>query len=85
MISRDGVKDPLLDTAAVIVPLDSIRIPAEDDVPPLRNLVAKALEQRPDIAIAKINDETQQILAVGTRSEVKPLLLGIAATSNQGE
>jgi outer membrane protein len=84
VMSRDGVKDPLLDTA-VIVPLDSIRIPAEDDVPPLRNLVAKALEQRPDIAIAKINDETQQILAVGTRSEVKPLLLGIAATSNQGE
>jgi outer membrane protein len=84
VMSRDGVKDPLLD-AAVIVPLDSIRVPAEDDLPPLRNLVAKALEQRPDIAISKLNDETQEILSIGTKSEIKPLLLGIAAMSNQGE
>jgi outer membrane protein len=84
LMSRDGLKDPLLDTA-VIVPLDSLRVPDEDDLPPLRNLLSKALEQRPDIAIAKLNDQTQEILSIGTRSEVKPLLLGIASTSNQGE
>jgi outer membrane protein TolC len=84
VLSRNGLADPLLD-AAVVVPLDPIRGPDQDDLPPLRNLVAKALEQRPDIALARINDETQEILSLGTKSEIKPLLLGIAQTRNTGE
>lgn len=83
-LSRNGLGDPLLD-AAIVAPLDRIRVPEQDDLPPLRALVAKALEQRPDIAVAKLNDETQEILSIGTKSEVLPLLLGIAATSNTGE
>ena len=63
-ISRNGLEDPLLDGAQV-VPLDRIEVPEQDNLPALRELVAKALANRPDIALAKINDETAEISARG--------------------
>ena len=83
-LSRNGLEDPLLDSATV-APLDRIRVPEQDDLPSLRDLVAKALEQRPDIALDKLNNETQEILSVGTKSEVLPLLQVYGSTSNTGE
>src|SRR5262249_42143640 len=56
-LSRNGLEDATLDSAEV-VPLDRIQVPEADDLPPLRDLVNKALAQRPDMALAKINDET---------------------------
>ena len=40
-LSRNGLEDPLVDTAEV-VPLDSIQVPERDDLPALRELVATA-------------------------------------------
>jgi outer membrane protein TolC len=70
-ISRNGVEDPLLD-AAEIVPLDSIQIPASDDLPPLRDLVARALAKRPDFAVTRLNEESAAISALGTASGLLP-------------
>jgi outer membrane protein len=82
-ISRNGLEDPLLDGAQV-VPLDRIEVPEDDKLPALRELVAKALANRPDIALTKINDETAAISAEGTANGVLPSLQGFAAVSASG-
>jgi len=82
-ISRNGLEDALLD-AAQVVTLDRIEVPVQDDLPALRSLVAKALANRPDIALAKINDEASEISALGTANGILPSLQGIAAVSARG-
>ena len=82
-ISRNGMEDPLLD-AAEIVPLDSIRIPASDDLPPLRELVVRALAKRPDFAVTKLNQDTAEISALGTANGILPNLQVAASTWNSG-
>jgi outer membrane protein len=82
-ISRNGLEDPLLD-AAQVVTLDHIEVPDQDNLPPLRDLVAKALANRPDVALAKINDETSEISAEGTANGVLPSLQAFAAVSASG-
>jgi outer membrane protein len=82
-VSRNGLEDPLLDGAQV-VPLDRIEVPEQDNLPSLRELVAKALANRPDIALTKINDETAAISAEGTANGVLPSLQGFAAVSASG-
>jgi len=82
-LSRDGSADPMLDDAE-IVPLDRIQIPESDQLPPLRDLVAKALAQRPDIQIAAINNEINAISSAGTANGLLPQLQATAATSNRG-
>ena len=54
LISRKGIADPLL-AAARIVALDRLAMPAKDDLPPVKELVAKALANRPDLAAEKAN------------------------------
>jgi outer membrane protein TolC len=82
-LSRNGLEDPMLDEAE-IVPLDRIRIPDSDQLPPLRDLVAKALAQRPDIALAAIEDQVSAISSAGTANGLLPQLQGVLSTSNRG-
>lgn len=82
-ISRNGLEDALLDSAH-IVPLDRIQVPEQDNLPTLRNLVATALANRPDVALDKINDETSEISALGTANGVLPSLQAWAAVSATG-
>jgi outer membrane protein TolC len=69
-------KDPALESAAV-VPLDHIDVPQSDDLPTLRQLVATAMQKRPDVAVSKIRDKTQELNALGT---INPLLPSLAIT-----
>ena len=82
-LSRDGIADPLLDSAEV-VPLDTIQIPVADENLPLRDLLARAMKNRPDVAINRMSDENAAISAVGTRNGVLPTLQGIASMSSSG-
>jgi outer membrane protein TolC len=82
-LSRNGLEDPLID-AAEIVPLDRIQVPDQDDLPGLRDLVARALAKRPDIRLTQINNENAQISALGTANGVLPFLQGIASTTQHG-
>lgn len=82
-ISRNGLEDPLLDSAH-IVPLDRIEIPEQDNLPPLRDLVANALANRPDVALAKISDEISDVSALGTANGVLPSLQMFASVSAAG-
>ncbi|HEX5228506.1 MAG TPA: TolC family protein [Bryobacteraceae bacterium] len=82
-ISRNGLEDELLD-AAEVVPLDHIEVPAQDNLPPLRELVAKALAGRPDVALDQINDESAEISALGTANGLLPSLRASAKVSAAG-
>lgn len=66
--------DPEIE-AAPIVPLDSIQVPPQDDVPPLRQLIATAMENRPDVKIARIGEEDAAINAIGTQNGLLPVLI----------
>ncbi len=72
-ISRNGLEDPLVD-AAEVIPLDQIEVPKEEELPPLRQLVATALAKRPDVAMSKIGDETSEISALGTANGILPFV-----------
>ena len=76
-------EDPRLEAAA-IVPLDRIVVPPADDLPPLRKLVNAAMEDRPDVAIAKIRDQTAELSALGTTNPLLPSLSVTAQAYNRG-
>ena len=66
-------EDPALE-AAEIVPLDPLEAPAAEDLPPLRQLLADALARRPDVALAKYKDQTDQMNLAGTTNPLLPNL-----------
>ena len=70
--------------AATIVPLDPIQVPTSDDLPPLRQLVATAMSKRPDVAVAKIRDETALINLLGTANSLLPTAIAYATTWGAG-
>lgn len=84
VLSRDGLRDSLIESVD-IVPLNSIEVPEQDDLPPLRVLVESALVNRPDVALAKIGHEQQEILSIGAKNVLLPTLQGVVATSDTGQ
>ena len=84
VISRNGTEDPLVD-AVDVVPLDHVQVPAEEELPGLRDLLTRALRKRPDVALAKLSDQTGVINALGTRNTLLPSLRGTYQTWNAGQ
>jgi outer membrane protein len=75
--------DPLLESAE-IVPLDHIDVPKTDDLPTLRQMVATAMQKRPDVAVSKIRDKTQDLNALGTTNPLLPSLSITLQAQNRG-
>jgi outer membrane protein len=75
--------DPLLESAEIVT-LDSIQIPPQDDLPPLRELVARAMAKRPDVAVSKIRDDTADLSALGTTNNLLPTLVGLLTAYDAG-
>jgi len=75
--------DPELD-AAEIVTLDRIEVPAEDNLPSLRELLARAMKNRPDMAIAKIKDENADIASIGTKDSLSPTGIAYLRYTSRG-
>lgn len=71
LISRTGLAEPSLATAH-IVPLDRIVIPATDDMPPVKELVQKALTIRTDLLQEQASLRTAEVSALGTRNGLLP-------------
>lgn len=77
-------EDPALE-AAQIVPVDHIEVPADETpLPPLRDLVAEAMQKRPDVRVSKLNDQTQEINLAGTTNPLLPSLGVTLQTFNRG-
>jgi len=71
LLSRNGTADPVL-AGARILPVDPIRIPEQDDLPPLEDLVKQALANRTDLATEKQNEAATLVTNKGTRNGVLP-------------
>jgi outer membrane protein TolC len=73
LISRTGVADPLL-ADVPIVPLDSIEIPAADELPPLKDLMDKAVKDRSDLASERLSIKSAEVSSLGTKNGILPTL-----------
>ena len=69
---------------STVFKLDNIDIPAKVDLPPLQQLVQKALGTRQDITAEHINFENARTSATGTVNGVLPRLRVFATASVQG-
>jgi len=76
-------EDPLLEAAEIVV-LDPIEVPEVEDLPPLRELVASAMKNRPDVAVSKLRDQTDEISLAGTTNPLLPTLQVTGQTYNRG-
>jgi outer membrane protein TolC len=83
LLTRNGGADPLL-AAARIVPVDRLTAPATDALPPVAELVKKALASRSDLAAEQANLKTAEISALGTANGVEPTVVVIGGTSQAG-
>jgi outer membrane protein TolC len=83
LISRTGLLDPAIANVQV-VPLDRIEIPPTDEIPPLKDLVQKALQSRSDLLAAKEGVRASEISAIGTTNGLLPSAVLFASKSNQG-
>jgi outer membrane protein len=83
LLSRNGDADPVL-AATRILPVDTIALPAEDDLLPLSEMVKLALANRSDLAASRANDAASEASALGTRNGLQPTLQVFGAESRAG-
>jgi outer membrane protein TolC len=82
-LSRTGIATS--DLADVhIVPLDTITIPAKEELPPLNDLVNDAMKNRLEIEQARINLDSNRMNLVGIKNSLKPTLQVFAELTNNG-
>jgi outer membrane protein TolC len=82
-ISRNGLADPALRDVE-IVPLDRIDVPEKDDLPPMKEMVATAMANRPDLEADRLNLINARTSALGTMNGVLPQAGVIASATNNG-
>ena len=72
-LSRNGLASGAIMDAHVIT-TDPIRIPEVEAVQPIQDLVAKALDNRPDLAQSRIQIDNAEIALIGTKNALLPQL-----------
>ena len=82
-LSRTGVASPTIADAR-IVPTDRITVPAVEPIEPVQDLIAKALENRPELAQTRIQIDNTKIGLKGTKAELQPSLDLVASLQNNG-
>lgn len=82
-LSRNGVASPELADVHVI-PLDTFKVPGNDQQKPIEQLVEQALTNRVEIAQSKVNIESSKLNLVGIKNGLRPTLNGFVQLSNNG-
>jgi hypothetical protein len=77
-ISRDDLGD------LPIIPTDQLTVPASENLPPLRQLIATALAKRPDIRATRLNAESSQAATLGTSNGLLPTITAVASATDSG-
>ena len=72
-LSRDGLASPSVSEARIVA-TDRIRIPEVEPVEPVQDLMARALENRPDLAQSRIQIDNTKIALQGTQNALLPTL-----------
>jgi outer membrane protein TolC len=83
-LSWHGQEDPAL-AAAHIIAVDPLEVPETDDLPPLAELLATAMNRRPDVADAKLRAELAEMQASSISNGLLPSLQVFATSSNAGQ
>jgi len=82
-LSRQGIATS--DLADVhVIPLDTITIPAKDDLPPVNDLTTDALKNRLEIEQARLNLDSNKMNLVGIKNSLRPTLQVFAELTNNG-
>lgn len=84
VLSRNGPADPLIENVDII-PLDTMVVPEQDNLPPLKNLVATALQNRTDLAVQRISLSNSEISNLGTKNGLLPQLAALLNAKAQGQ
>ncbi len=83
LISRTGAADPVLANVR-IVPIDSIAIPATDNLLPVDQMVRQALTNRSDLASELAGEKASEVNSLGTKNGILPTLTAFAVESEAG-
>ncbi len=84
VITRSGM-DNMAVISAHIVPTDRIEVPAEEPVTPLQDLLAEAMQRRPEIENNRISLENARLNMLGTKNNLLPTLSANVTLSNSGQ
>jgi outer membrane protein TolC len=71
LISRTGAGNPLI-AEAEIIPVDQLVIPSTDDIPPVKDLVQTALNNRSDLIAERNGIKSAEVSALGTINGLLP-------------
>jgi outer membrane protein len=83
LISRTGPGNALLSNVEII-PVDQLVIPSTDDIPPVKDLVQTALNNRSDLIVERGNVKSAEISALGTINGLLPSAGILASRSTAG-
>jgi outer membrane protein len=83
VLTRTGNSDPEVQTVH-IVPTDTLSIPENEEVQPIQDLMAAAMERRPDLGQARWQVDIGKIGLEGSRSAAKPELDVVGVMQNSG-
>ena len=83
LISRTGPADPLLADVRII-PIDTLAIPATDDLAPVDQMVRQALANRSDLASELAGEKANEVNSLGTKNGVLPTMDGFVVESAAG-
>ena len=82
-LTRNGIAEAGL-TSVHVVPLDTFQIPVKEEVRPLDDWVAEAMEKRPELQQARLNLDSNRMNLVGIKSSLKPTLQAFGELTNNG-
>lgn len=83
VLTRQGNEDELV-RQAHIIPTDTLQIPAQENVQPIQDLIARALGNRPDLEQARLQIDVSKIGLEGSRNATKPELDLVGIAQNNG-
>jgi outer membrane protein len=82
-LTRRGLADPVI-RAAHIIPTDTVTVPEVEPAQPTGELIAEALQNRPDLASAGIQVENSQLSLKGSMNAARPQLDVVGTVQNGG-
>jgi outer membrane protein len=83
LISRNGLANASL-AEVHIIPTDRITVPQVEPIQPVQDVVARALDHRPELAQQRLQVENSKINLTGARNAMLPQLNLVANVSNPG-
>lgn len=83
VLTRSGLDDINV-IAAHIVPTDHFEVPSEEPVRPVQDLIAEALQNRPDVEQSQLSMENARLVTLGVKDALLPQLQAFVSASNSG-